>query len=151
MDNDKYDGSVIIVYIPLGFASCPYGQKINSDTTIMVNSPMCKECKYHVRSVPDISTPHIICNGEKIREQEEKMKITEKQLTVFMYNDKEYKDLGALKLDLFSSYVYELVEDHTEREGLNGMDEEEIKDFIVENFKRISMKSMEIEDMRVVV
>jgi len=77
------------------------------------------------------------------------MEITEKQLTVFMYNDKEYRDLDALKLDLFSSYVYGLVEDHTDREALNGMDEDEISDFIVKNFKRISMKSMEIADMRV--
>ena len=77
------------------------------------------------------------------------MEITEKQLTVFMYNDKEYRDLDALKLDLFSSYVYGLVEDHTDREALNGMDEDEISDFIVKNFKRMNMKSMEIEDMRV--
>jgi len=77
------------------------------------------------------------------------MEITEKQLTVFMYNDKEYRDLDALKLDIFSSYVYVLVEDHTDREALNGMNKEEISDFIVKNFKRMNMKSMEIEDMRV--
>ena len=77
------------------------------------------------------------------------MEITEKQLTVFMYNDKEYRDLDALKLDIFSSYVYGLVEDYTDREALNGMDEKDVSDFIVKNFKRMNMKSMEIEDMRV--
>ncbi len=77
------------------------------------------------------------------------MEITEKQLTVFMYSDKEYRDLDALKLDIFSSYVYGLVEDYTDREALNGMDEKDVSDFIVKNFKRMNMKSMEIEDMRV--